>query len=94
MFQRTVESSLAIRLRTMQSCYYPADAYLPPFVQVLLAVGRNANTSDIGLECVGVQRSQECVQSVHTHRGFGLRSASCLVNGVCFCVCAAPGGSL
>uniref|UniRef100_A0A671WIR3 Thioredoxin reductase 1, cytoplasmic n=1 Tax=Sparus aurata TaxID=8175 RepID=A0A671WIR3_SPAAU len=28
-------------------------------LNVLLAVGRNANTSDIGLECVGVQRSQD-----------------------------------
>lgn len=68
--QRTVENSLVIRLRTMQSCGDPMDACLPLFVQVLLAVGRKATTDDIGLECVGVQRSQECVQSVHTHPGF------------------------
>lgn len=54
-------------------------------VQVLLAVGRKSSTSDIGLECVGVQCNQECVQSVHIHFGFNL-GAEGFVKVMCVCV--------
>lgn len=53
-------------------------------VQVLLCVGRKACTGDVGLQCVGVECSQEYVQLVHIH--FWLVCSWQVVLNYCMCV--------